>query len=360
MDDKVKLRRAITLFDLESYIHQTFSDIKRSGDELRVNCFSPKGCNGSDSKQHLWVNILKKRWICYRCGYGDSSQQEGTGWLPRFIADAEDVTISSVINRLLETIELTPADELEDLLADAFNPSSTELPKGVIRLPPSFLPVDKGLAKAHQYGTKRGLTDEAFKIFDVRFCIRQGIWKNRLIFPIRNLDGKIMSATGRHLTNKDPVWRVWPYSDIQSLLWPLAGTDGQSLRDARLDHVVLVEGVFDWVGVQSVGYSALATFGKKLSQQQVEVLQELNPREVTLAWDYDARDKMVKVVSKLQGRFDVVNVFPFHSAVWKKRDFGDIPLHAELSDIFATEMFNRISVDSDGYVEWATRATLES
>lgn len=370
MDEKTKLQRSITLFDLDSYIQRTFSRVKTSGDERRINCFAPKGCNGSDSKFHLWVNILKKQWICYKCGYGDPKQQEGTAWLPRFIADAEGVSVSEARRRLLETVELTPADELGDLLEAAFNKESIDPPSGVIKLPPSFAPLRKGGLSSLAYGLRRGMTNDQLLIrFNVRSChdMRQKLWRNRLIFPVRDLDGWIKSAVGRDTTGKSSTtWRNWPRSDLQSLLWPLywfEEVNGEikpfSLRDTNPEHIVLVEGIFDWVGVEVAGYSALCTFGKKLSMQQVAVLQELGLREVTLAWDHDARDKMVKLVNRLEGRFDLVNVFPFISPVWRKRDFGDIPLHKELPDIFATEMASRISVDSDRFLEWAAKVSLE-
>ena len=47
MDEKTKLQRACTLFDLEKYVNQTFHKIRPSGDELRINCF-----HCGDTKQH--------------------------------------------------------------------------------------------------------------------------------------------------------------------------------------------------------------------------------------------------------------------------------------------------------------------
>jgi len=365
-----KLQRACTLFDLEKYVNQTFHKIRPSGDELRINCF-----HCGDTKQHLWVNIVKRRWICYKCGYGDPRQQEGTGWLPRFIADAEGIPIVEVCKRLLERVELTPADELGDLLINAFAPDPNKISAGALKLPPSFVPVRKGgsTAVAYHYGLRRGLEEGSLQFrFDVRSCsdVRQRLWKNRLIFPVRDLDGWVRSAIGRDITGKaKATWQVWPRTDIQSLLWPLywfekingvnGGTSSVSLRDMNPQHIVLVEGIFDWVGVEGAGFPALATFGKKLSQQQVAVLQELGLQEVTLAWDWDAQDKMVKLVDRLRGRFNKVYVFSFLNSIWKDRDFGDIPGCKDLQDIFVDEMKHRILVDSYQFLEWAAKVALE-
>lgn len=368
MDDKVRLLRAINLFDLESYVEQNFSPVRRSGDELRVNCFAPKGCSGSDDKQHLWINHVKKRWICYKCGYGDHKQQEGTSWLPRFIADAEGVSISEVRRRLLGHVEPTPAEELGDLLEASFRSREIVAAPGGIEIPGSFGPVKAG-SKAGDYAAKRGLTRELLKKYDVRYCqdIRQKRWLGRLIFPVRDLEGVIKTASGRDVTGRKPksrAWEVWPGTDIQSLLWPLAWHEGQrvfTMRDLSPEHVVVVEGVFDALGVLLSGYDSLCTFGKKLSQRQVEVLQKIKPREVTLAWDYDARAKMVKLVKQLQGRFELVSVFPFQfKEVWSKADFGDMLEQEQLVRVFLSEMASRITVESDAYLGWAAQIGLES
>lgn len=372
-----RLRRAIEHFDLAAYVHQTFDPVTEasSGTELRVNCFSPNGCNGSDTGQHLWINIEKKMWICYKCGYGSSHEQPGTGWLPQFIADAEGKPVMEIKRRLAGQVEPTPTEGLGELLEGLFQNQQLQQEVVEIDLPKGFAPLagceDRIWAKPYfHYLKKRGIPTSVLTAFDVRCCFSSADrWKGRLIFPIWDLDGNTRSATGRAISSfREPRWMVWPKSDIQHTLWPLGiwAEDGTwtSLREMGLSQsarpLVLVEGIIDAIAVAKVGpYPALATFGHKISEQQLAVLQELAPKEIMLAWDYDARAKMVPMVKRLQGRFDLVSVIPFVGQNWwKEHDLGDLLTVDGGGLILANEMDQRVQVDSVEFVSWATRVSL--
>lgn len=374
-----RLRRAVEHFDLAAYVHQTFDHVieASSGTELRVNCFSPKGCNGSDTGQHLWINIEKKMWICYKCGYGSSHEQPGTTWLPQFIADAEGKSLMEIKRRLTSQVEPTPTEGLGELLEGLFQdraPAPQE--HGEVDLPKAFAPLAGCEARLwakpyFHYLKKRGIPTSVLTSFDVRCCFSSADrWKGRLIFPIWDLDGNTRSATGRAISSaREPRWTVWPKSDIQHTLWPLGiwAEDGTwtSLREMGLSQstrpLVLVEGIIDAIAVVKAGpYPALATFGHKISEQQLAVLQELAPKEVTLAWDYDARAKMIQMVKRLQGRFDRVSVMPFRGYYWRENDLGYLlKLERERAEeLLDHELAHRVDVDSSEFVSWATRMSL--
>lgn len=370
-----RLRRAIERFDLEAYIRRQFDPVVESGStELRVDCFSPNGCAGSDNKQHLWINIEKKVWICYKCGYGNNHEQPGTSWLPVFIADAEGKTVAEVKRWLIDKVEPTPAEGLGELLEAQFqNQQREEEEPGVIVLPDEFFRMAKQYtSRAAQpffkYTNSRGLKISHLREYDVRFCLSSQfkLWKGRVIFPIRDLEGNARSAVGRAISEKREVrWVVWPKSDVQKLMWPLgkmlAGGEWQSLRDLKPDRIVLTEGIADALGVIVVGgYFALCTFGKKISHEQLALLQELSPSEVVLAWDWEARKKMVTMVDRLRGRFDLVSVFPFSNPFWQTHDFGNLLQmdKSEAVDLIVPELVSRVQVDSGEFLVWVTRMKL--
>jgi len=355
----MELHRAVALFDLEAFIRQTFGSIVESGaDELRINCFAPQGCAGADTKHHLWVNVQKKAWICYKCGYGDPRQQPGTGWLVRFLADAEGLSVLDVIQRLTSSFEHTPDTELAEILQDQLEPRSQPKPvPGSITLPRVFQ-----VCPHLEYLKQRGITLEMLRRYDARYCsaMQLRLWHQRVIFPIPNLRGEYVSAVGRIVVDRQPRWQNWPKSDIQSLLWPMGQHRAGVWRPFTPRGVVLlVEGAFDVLGVEAAGFQALATLGKKLSPQQVLLLQQLGVKEVILAWDYDAKSKMVSSVSRLRGRMRQVSVFPFNDPVWRDRDLGDMLRYPELMPIFLSEIDQCITVDSPEYLAWETAVRLE-
>jgi 5S rRNA maturation endonuclease (ribonuclease M5) len=356
-----KLRKAISNFDLEEYVHQTFTPVivGSGGSELRINCFAPRGCRGSDNKQHLWINPEKKVWICYKCGYGNPVEQRGTAFLPRFVADAEGVPINQIIERFTGQVQTTPSEELEELLQDLFDKQARKVGQQVVE--PLQLPASFTVPVTLDYLRSRGVDSRMIHEHDIRYCSSVGLrkWYRRVVFPIRDLDGTIVSAVGRTVVpGLEPRWMNWPNTDLQRMLWPLGRFSFQEWAPLQgpLERVLVVEGVMDALGAEKAsGYVALATFGHKLSSRQVEVLQGLQPDEVTLAWDYDARSSMLQAVRKLQGRFRKVSVFPFRNLWWKTHDFGDLLTSGKMADVFIEEVqHNRINVDSNEFIAWSS------
>jgi hypothetical protein len=219
-----------------------------------------------------------------------------------------------------------------------------------------------------KYTNSRGLKVSHLREHDVRFCLSSQfkLWKGRVIFPIRDLEGNVRSAVGRAISEKREVrWAVWPKSDVQKLMWPLgkmsAGGEWQPLRDLKPDRIVLTEGIADALGIIVVGgYFSLCTFGKKISHDQLALLQDLSPSEVVLAWDWEARTKMVKMVDRLRGRFDLVSVFPFRNPFWQTHDFGNLLQmdKRESVNLIVPELVHRVQVDSGEFLAWVTRMKL--
>ena len=214
MSFRVDLHRAIELFDLETYVEETF-DFRRvvsNQVEIQINCISPNGCGGSDYHRHLYVNVDKKRWCCHKCGYGDGKEQPGTGNLIQFLADAEGEHKSVIINRLLNTVVPTPSEDLGDALAKAFEDQDQERTKEerIITFPKEIYPLrDIGSASTNyrKYILNRGFTLTDLAALDTRYVIKYAFplregqkrsfeWKWRVVFPIYDLGGNCRSAVG--------------------------------------------------------------------------------------------------------------------------------------------------------------------
>jgi hypothetical protein len=382
-----RLQKAIDNFDLAEYLEEHFSDIKEAagGVEYRLNCFSPKGCCGSDTDHKLYVNVDEKRWICFKCGYG-TKEQRGTGYLVRFIADVEGIPPALIRHRLSKTVHPTPSEHFEDLLRDLFlkaeSPSAkSECEETVIKLPHVFYPLREpvGTLNKHylDYIKERGLEDTHLGAWDVRFCHKTLTtelkpWTARIIFPIRDLEGRVRSAVGRAFPGKRQrqKWINWPDSDLSHMLWPLGyiGKDDKwytfssSLYSER--RVVLTEGIFDALAVNFGAmdthyFTGLCTFGKKISEGQIDLLRNLKVKDVILAWDKDAKKASKRAVETLKEDFSV-SVFPYNSPIWNHYDLGDtislakgpIPIK---DGIVEEELKQAIPVESSLYLSWLMR-----
>jgi hypothetical protein len=375
MSFRADLRRAIELFDLETYVEETFDyrKVVSNHEEYQINCFSDE-CGGSDYHRHLYINVDKKRWVCFKCGYGDHREQPGTSSLVRFLADAEGEHKAVIINRLLNIVVPTPSTDLREVLAKAFEDQEEEVQeKRVISFPKQIYKLrDVGSASTsyRNYILNRGFTLTDLAALDTRYVVKYAFplkegqkrsfeWKWRVVFPVYDLEGECRSAVGRSITKKqENAWANWPDSDIRDVVWPLGHWDGG--KWVPLQHcrcVVLTEGVMDAHAVNSLtDLRALCTFGKKLSDPQMDLLTDVGAERIILAWDRDAKSQIRRAVKRLSKRFEVF-VFPFRAPGWRDFDFGDVLArtmddHKQAADIMADELYHPLSVESPEFCSW--------
>jgi hypothetical protein len=223
---------------------------------------------------------------------------------------------------------------------------------------------------------QRGFTDIDLILFDVRYIVKHEFfkkengkpfeWKWRVVFPIPDTKGNIRSAVGRSITPKqENAWSAWPNADTKDLLWPLGSWTKNGKWKVWSPHefkkVILTEGIFDAHAVNVLTPNmSLCTFGKKISDDQMELLSQLGVKEVVLAWDMDAKEQIKRAVGKLNGRFDNVFVFPFRHSGWKEFDFGDVLAkkmvdHAAAREILIDELSHLINTNSLEYCSWILR-----
>jgi hypothetical protein len=363
------LEKAIEQFDLEAYIHENFNVKAAHGDELRIDCFAPRGCAGSEKDKKLYVNTEDKRWICFRCGYGTQSQL-GTSSLLRFLADAEGTHPLIIRSRLLGMAQVTPEKEFAEIIQNMFetpvlppepNPTYIKFPANFYSLDEAFIknsPVVTPFIKylqsrmVHPQNLAQGLTVSSRFLWenDVRFCTDRGNtpWLGRIIFPLYDLEGRLRSATGRLISvNKySPKWMHWPNSDMNSLLWPLGTWDVVAWVPYKHEQVpvMLVEGIFDAAAAKYASpIPAFCTFGKKISLGQIKLLKTMGVKDIVLAWDNDARREMMDASGLLETHGFRVVLFPFVNQFWKTHDMGDLLLEkddkiiieAELNEVFS-------------------------
>jgi len=349
-------------FDLEKYILNTFDHVIPAGQsELRINCFSPDGCNRSDTKYHLYVNIEKKIWHCFRCGYG-SSQQPKTSSLVRFIADAENKSIHLVLKFLEDRNILATDEPLSDLLENIFTKKYTVKENLPIILPKQFFPL-RTLSSSSKLFLEyallsRGLSLEDLVKYNVKYCCTKvpnlKYWRNKIVFPIYDLNGVCKSAIGRDIGANKKRWLFWPNSNVHQLLWPLGYFDSlKYIPFKSQETIVLVEGIFDALAVEKfTKFKALVTFGKKISKAQIQLLKKLCKKHVIIAWDFDAKKQIKAAVQQISGRFDTISVFPFIWRKWNIFDLGSILKEKKYYTQLQHELNNPVPIESTDYLKW--------
>ncbi|HEU0025600.1 MAG TPA: DNA primase [Ktedonobacterales bacterium] len=131
-------------------------------------------------------------------------------------------------------------------------------------------------------------------------------FRNRLIFPIRNLAGQTIAFGGRELGGGHPKYLNTPQTVLFDKSATLYGID--LARDAikRADRVIIVEGYMDVIVPSQHGTRNLvAVIGSALTEKHVHIIKRLT-RRVTLALDPDAAGESATVrgITVAQRAFD--------------------------------------------------------
>ena len=143
------------------------------------------------------------------------------------------------------------------------------------------------------YTTRRGFDLDVMQAFGVCYGLG-GRYQERLIFPVRRWpDGAWLYFQSRaswdaheQLGGRKYLKNLNPTADN-----PIHATAADVLLGLelviahRLDHVALVEGPTDALGV---GVGAVASFGKKISDRQISLLVRAGIKRLDLCWDPDS------------------------------------------------------------------------
>ena len=113
-------------------------------------------------------------------------------------------------------------------------------------------------------------------------------FRGRLMFPIRDLRGRVLGFGGRALGDAQPKYLNSPQSpvfDKGSLLYTLDRAKDAIRRESR---AVIVEGYLDAIAAHQFGYpNVVASLGTALTERQIDLIKRFTKR-VALALDSDA------------------------------------------------------------------------
>jgi len=171
-------------------------------------------------------------------------------------------------------------------------------------------PVDK-------YFKRRGLDPKVGRAMEVGYA-REGLMQKRIVFPVRNVLGKIVGFTGRAISDDYPIkWLHLPKKPSrypESKRWFSASLNMLNIDTAvkhirRTNAVILGEGPFETVKLRMAGFhNSVCVFGLRISEAQTEILRRCNTVHAILGFDPDKVDsaEVRDNIEKLQAKeFDV-------------------------------------------------------
>jgi DNA primase len=113
-------------------------------------------------------------------------------------------------------------------------------------------------------------------------------FRNRLMFPIRNIQGKVTGFGGRALDDSLPKYLNSPQTPVFDKSSSLYGIDRAKTYIRQQDRAVIVEGYMDVLAAHQYGYkNVVASMGTAMTDKQLAILKGLT-RNLVLALDADA------------------------------------------------------------------------
>ena len=130
-------------------------------------------------------------------------------------------------------------------------------------------------------GNWRGIKPDTYKHFEA-FMHHDSQFNGRVVFPIRDITGKVVAFNGRHMTmTETPKYLIYP-PQAKLPLYP-------STVNPIKGRVILVEGIFDMINLFDKGLSnAICCFGtRNIDADKLAILKMQNIEGVDIMFDGD-------------------------------------------------------------------------
>lgn len=115
-------------------------------------------------------------------------------------------------------------------------------------------------------------------------------FRDRLMIPIHDLQGRVVGFGSRTLTNEQPKYLNSPETEVFNKGKLLFALDKARSAIARQDQAIVVEGYFDAIALHAAGINqAVASMGTALSRDQIrQLLRYSESKQILLNFDADA------------------------------------------------------------------------
>jgi DNA primase len=115
-------------------------------------------------------------------------------------------------------------------------------------------------------------------------------FRDRLMIPIHDLQGRTIGFGGRSLTDENPKYLNSPETELFDKGKTLFGLDQARSEISKQDRAIVVEGYFDVIALHAAGITnTVAALGTAFSQAQVkQLLRYTDSKQIILNFDADA------------------------------------------------------------------------
>lgn len=247
--------------------------IENKGGEFRVTCPNSQHKSGKEAKPSCYVCATNNASVefgyshCFTCGFA--------GPLYHFVAECFDKDDEFGKEWLLERFGHTLVDERTSSILDNLDLTITKTQKKIstqeINKNKSYL---SSLQSWHPYMSKRKLSREICEKFEIKYDSKS----NCIVFPVYDENNKLYMMTKRSVEGK----QFYIDKDIDKPIYLL-----NHILNNNINYAIVAESQINALYCQSLGLSAIATFGCNVTKKQFEILNKSCIRHYILAFDGD-------------------------------------------------------------------------
>jgi len=313
-----------------------YTKLQKSGRNYKASCPFH-----SEKNPSFFVYPDRQSWHCFgACGTGGDifsfiMKKEGIdfGQALQLLANKAGVSLAALTTpeKQTQNKEREKLFEINEAAAEYYHHALQSSSKGEL---------------ARDYVAKRGLSAETIKSFQLGFApegwdtIKQYLkgkgygeaellaagllverddgnnhdrFRNRLMFPIRNIQGKVIGLGGRALDDSLSKYLNSPQTPVFDKSSSLYGIDRAKTAIRQKDQVIIVEGYMDALTAHQHGYdNVVASMGTAITDKQLAIIKNLT-KNLILALDADTAgeeaisrssemlDKMLPVLPSFYG-----------------------------------------------------------
>ncbi|HET9283123.1 MAG TPA: DNA primase [Candidatus Angelobacter sp.] len=314
-----------TANDFKETVRQQADIVRIVGDYVQLRKAGAQNYSGlcpfhSEKTPSFSVHATRQFFHCFGCGK--------SGDVFKFIQEIEKVSFGEAVRLLAQKLgmplpktQYSSEHEAEDAKQRG---QLMEMQERACRFFENELRRPEA-AHAREYLAGRGLKEETIKTFGIGFAPDSGFvlkdrlkadfsdemmrasglfsWKegaesggmyskfrNRVMFPIANENGKVIAFTGRTLAKDEksgPKYLNSPETPIYSKSRVLYNLDRAKEAIRKLGYVIIVEGQMDCIAVYSAGFhNVVASSGTAFTETQVRLLGRFS-KDIVVNFDPD-------------------------------------------------------------------------
>lgn len=291
---------------IEYVIQEYVPDLKKAGKNWKCCCPFH-----NEKTPSFVVSPEKGIFRCFGCG--------AAGDVFKFVMLIENIPWIEAVRKLAQKSGITIQESKEDKVALSEKARLFEILESAAKFYHRCF-VETSAAKiARDYAQSRGLSDATIEKFSIGYApngkllesaLKKGYsyeelakaglavktdsgrffeyMSDRLVFPILDIQGRVIAFGGRTLTNSKTKYLNTPETPVYSKSANLYGLF-QTLPDVKKDkRIILLEGYMDVVMTQQYGVSgAVASLGTSFTSQQAKLIARYGEDDIIVLFDSD-------------------------------------------------------------------------